>query len=223
MSASSTTVNKPAAAIMQRRLFTKGRFFHITPNDKNHFLITYKIIEENFDFFDDNDPDYKLNYDHEFIYSYHTANYYVRCLGRGGKAQTFYLKSNLSILLRFEKVFEKHHLDQIISFHHVIMIASKKLVTQSPKKTNDQPSRKSGISGHASDSGQSKKKDRESSKSTKAKGNQSMNPGPQNRQSNSYKGSTVGVMVNFMVLFRSFEGSCNGKLLAQGKRRILSK
>ncbi|PKK71114.1 hypothetical protein RhiirC2_778793 [Rhizophagus irregularis] len=75
----SSSVNKPAAAIMQRQLFTKGRFFYITPNDKNHFLITYKIIQENSDFFDDNDPDYKLNYDHEFICSYHTANYYVRC------------------------------------------------------------------------------------------------------------------------------------------------
>ncbi|RGB40234.1 hypothetical protein C1646_753608 [Rhizophagus diaphanus] len=64
---------------MQRQLLTKGRFFHSTPTDKNFFLITYNIIQENFDFSNDNDPDNNLNYDHEFIYQYHTTNYYVRC------------------------------------------------------------------------------------------------------------------------------------------------
>src|SRR4051812_8657881 len=64
---------------MQSQLLTKGRFFHSTPNDKNFFLITYKIIQENFDFFNDNDSDYNFNYDHEYIYSYYTTNYYVRC------------------------------------------------------------------------------------------------------------------------------------------------
>ncbi|CAG8543925.1 uncharacterized protein OCT59_010614 [Rhizophagus irregularis] len=73
------TVVNPVAIIMQRQLITKGRFFHSTLTDKNFFLITYKIIQENFDFFNDNDPDNNLNYDHEFIYQYHTINYYVRC------------------------------------------------------------------------------------------------------------------------------------------------
>jgi hypothetical protein len=70
---------KSIATIVQRRLITKGRFYHSTPNDKNFFLITYKIIQENSDDFNENDPDYNLNYDHEFIYSYYTTNYYVRC------------------------------------------------------------------------------------------------------------------------------------------------
>jgi hypothetical protein len=70
---------KPVATIMQRRLITKGRFYHSTPNDKNFFLITYKIIQENSDDFNENDPDYNLNYEHEFIYSYYTTSYYVRC------------------------------------------------------------------------------------------------------------------------------------------------
>ncbi|GBB83848.1 hypothetical protein RclHR1_01050022 [Rhizophagus clarus] len=67
------------AIINQRQLLTKGRFFHSTPNDKNFFLITYKIIQENSNFFGDNDSDNNLNYDHEFIYPYHTTNYYIRC------------------------------------------------------------------------------------------------------------------------------------------------
>jgi hypothetical protein len=78
MFTSSATV-KPIATIMQRQLITKGRFYHSTPNDKNFFLITYKIIQENSNFFNDNDHDYNLNYDHEFIYLHHTTNYYVRC------------------------------------------------------------------------------------------------------------------------------------------------
>ncbi|GBB83842.1 hypothetical protein RclHR1_01050016 [Rhizophagus clarus] len=78
MLTSSATAN-PVATIMQRRLLIKGRFFHSTSNDKDFFLITYKIIQENSDFFNDNDPDYNLYYDHEFTYSYHTTNYYVRC------------------------------------------------------------------------------------------------------------------------------------------------
>jgi hypothetical protein len=57
----STFVNQ-VATIVQRRLITKGRFFHSTPKDKNFFLITYKIIQENSDFFNENDPDYNLNY-----------------------------------------------------------------------------------------------------------------------------------------------------------------
>ncbi|GES73911.1 hypothetical protein GLOIN_2v1786638 [Rhizophagus clarus] len=79
MFTSPAPVIKPVATITQRLLITKGRFFHSTPNDKNFFLITYKIIQENSDFFNENDPDYNLNYDHEFIYSYHTTNYYVKC------------------------------------------------------------------------------------------------------------------------------------------------
>jgi hypothetical protein len=77
-SATSTIIN-PVATIPQRRLITKGRFFHSTPNDKNFFLITYKNIQENSDFFNENDPDYNLNYDHEFFFPYYTTNYYVRC------------------------------------------------------------------------------------------------------------------------------------------------
>ncbi|CAB4486586.1 hypothetical protein RhiirA5_427276 [Rhizophagus irregularis] len=75
---SPATVN-PVATIMQRQLIIKGRFFHSTPKDKNFFLITYKIIQENSNFFNENDPDYNLNYDYEFLYSYYTTNYYVRC------------------------------------------------------------------------------------------------------------------------------------------------
>ncbi|RGB30926.1 hypothetical protein C1646_764709 [Rhizophagus diaphanus] len=78
MSTSPATVN-PVATIVQRRLITKGRFFHSTSKDKNFFLITYKIVQDNPDFFNDNDPDNNLNYDHEFIYQYHTMNYFVRC------------------------------------------------------------------------------------------------------------------------------------------------
>ncbi|PKB94934.1 hypothetical protein RhiirA5_368135, partial [Rhizophagus irregularis] len=75
MSTSTATVN-PVATIVQR-LITKGRFFHSTPKDKNFFLITYKIVQENPDFLNDNDPDYNFNYDHEFFYQYYTTNYFV--------------------------------------------------------------------------------------------------------------------------------------------------
>ncbi|PKB94333.1 hypothetical protein RhiirA5_439032 [Rhizophagus irregularis] len=78
MSTSPPTVN-PVATIVQRRLITKGRFFHSTSKDKNFFLITYKIVQENSDFFNDSDPDYNFNYDHEFFYQYYTTNYFVRC------------------------------------------------------------------------------------------------------------------------------------------------
>jgi hypothetical protein len=77
MFTSPTTVINPVATFTQRQLLTKLRFFH--SNDKNFFLITCKIIQENSDFFNDNDPDYKLSYDHEFIYPYYTTNYYIRC------------------------------------------------------------------------------------------------------------------------------------------------
>ncbi|GES95031.1 hypothetical protein GLOIN_2v1786660 [Rhizophagus clarus] len=79
MSTSTDTIINPIAMINQRQLLVKGRFFHSTPNDKNFFLITYELIQGNSNLFNDNDPDYNLNYDHEFIYSYHTTNYYVRC------------------------------------------------------------------------------------------------------------------------------------------------
>ncbi|CAB4433620.1 unnamed protein product [Rhizophagus irregularis] len=78
MSTSPATVN-PVATIMQRLLITRGRFFHFTPNNKNFFLITYQIVQENSVFFNDNDPDYNFNYDHEFFYQYYTTNYLVRC------------------------------------------------------------------------------------------------------------------------------------------------
>ncbi|CAB4374956.1 unnamed protein product [Rhizophagus irregularis] len=78
MSTSPASTVNPVATTVQRRLITKGRFFHSIPN-KNFFLITYKIVQENSDFFNDNDPDYNLNYDHEFFYQYYTTNYFVRC------------------------------------------------------------------------------------------------------------------------------------------------
>ncbi|CAB4433618.1 unnamed protein product [Rhizophagus irregularis] len=79
MSTSPTTVINPVATIMQRLLITRGRFFHCTSNDKNYYLITYKVIQENSDYFNENDSDYNLSYDHEFFYPYYTINYYVRC------------------------------------------------------------------------------------------------------------------------------------------------
>ncbi|PKC05973.1 hypothetical protein RhiirA5_360720 [Rhizophagus irregularis] len=54
MSISSATVINPVATIIQRLLITKGRFFHYTPNDKNYYLITYKVIQENSDYFNKN-------------------------------------------------------------------------------------------------------------------------------------------------------------------------
>jgi hypothetical protein len=65
--------------IVQRRPVIKGRFFHGTPINNKFFLIVYKLVQENPDFSNDNDPDYHLNYDHEFLYPYNTLNYYVRC------------------------------------------------------------------------------------------------------------------------------------------------
>ncbi|CAB4374958.1 unnamed protein product [Rhizophagus irregularis] len=79
MSTSPATVINPVATIIQRFLITKGRFFHCTPNDKNFYLITYKVIQENSDYFDENDSDYNLNYDHEFFYQHYATKYYVRC------------------------------------------------------------------------------------------------------------------------------------------------
>lgn len=79
MSNSSASVN-PVATIIQRRLLIKGRFFHSIPTDEKIFLITYKLIQENPGFSnDDHDPDDHLKYDHEFLYSCNTVNYYVRC------------------------------------------------------------------------------------------------------------------------------------------------
>ncbi|GET52247.1 hypothetical protein GLOIN_2v1788347 [Rhizophagus irregularis DAOM 181602=DAOM 197198] len=44
------------------------------------FLNNLQIVQENSDIFNDNDPDYNLNYDHEFFYQYYyTTNYFVRC------------------------------------------------------------------------------------------------------------------------------------------------
>ncbi|RGB30931.1 hypothetical protein C1646_764713 [Rhizophagus diaphanus] len=79
MSTSPAAVINPVATIIQRLLITKGRFFHCTLNDKNFYLVTYKIIQENSNYYDENDPDYNLNYDHEFFYPYDTVNYFVRC------------------------------------------------------------------------------------------------------------------------------------------------
>jgi hypothetical protein len=78
MSTSPVTVN-PVATIIQRRLLIKGRFFHSIPTDNSFFLITYKLIQENPGSSNDNDPDYHLKYDHEFLYSYDTVNYYIKC------------------------------------------------------------------------------------------------------------------------------------------------
>ncbi|PKY28859.1 hypothetical protein RhiirB3_417441 [Rhizophagus irregularis] len=59
MSTSPATVINPVATIIQRFLITKGRFFHY--------------------YFDENDSDYNLNYDHEFFYQHYATKYYVRC------------------------------------------------------------------------------------------------------------------------------------------------
>ena len=77
----STTATNPAVVtIMQRRLLTKGRFYHSTPNNNNYFLITFKIVQDNPNYYsNDNDPDDNLNYDHEFFYQYFTVDYHIRC------------------------------------------------------------------------------------------------------------------------------------------------
>ncbi|PKB96479.1 hypothetical protein RhiirA5_434770 [Rhizophagus irregularis] len=62
MSTSPASTVNPVATIVQRRLITKGRFFH-----------------KNSDFFNDNDPDYNLNYDHEFFYQYYYTTNYFGC------------------------------------------------------------------------------------------------------------------------------------------------
>lgn len=81
MNIAPNTINPvPIMTIVQRRLVIKGRFFHGTPSDNNIFLIVYKLVQENPDFSNDtNDPDYHLNYDHEFLYQYNTLYYYVKC------------------------------------------------------------------------------------------------------------------------------------------------
>ncbi|RIA96697.1 hypothetical protein C1645_815006 [Glomus cerebriforme] len=78
MSTAPATIN-PVATIMQPRLLTRGRFFHCTLNDGKFFLITYKLIRGDSDSSNDVDPDYNLNYDHEYVYLFHTVYYYVRC------------------------------------------------------------------------------------------------------------------------------------------------
>ncbi|GBC06063.1 hypothetical protein RclHR1_00660017 [Rhizophagus clarus] len=81
MNTAPNTINPvPVMTIVQRRVVIKGRFFHGTPNDNKFFLITYKLVQENSDFSNDNnDPDYHLNYDHEYLYPYNTLYYYIRC------------------------------------------------------------------------------------------------------------------------------------------------
>ncbi|CAB4486551.1 hypothetical protein RhiirA5_426860 [Rhizophagus irregularis] len=76
---STSSAINPVATVIQRRLLIKGRFFHSIPTDKKFFLITYKLIQENSGFSNDDDSDYHLKYDHEFIYSFNTVNYYVSC------------------------------------------------------------------------------------------------------------------------------------------------
>ncbi|CAB4374957.1 unnamed protein product [Rhizophagus irregularis] len=43
------------------------------------FLNNLQIVQENSDIFNDNDPDYNLNYDHEFFYQHYKTNHFVKC------------------------------------------------------------------------------------------------------------------------------------------------